>query len=87
MHGGIYNLVQMIIMTIQCVANKIHVASSKVKVIICTGTLFIGYNESLLYPAYKFFLHVQNHMARRSVACRDHVTSLKVKVTIQTYAM
>ena len=29
----------------------------------------------------------QNYMAKRSVAHKDHVTSLKVKVTILTHAM
>ena len=29
----------------------------------------------------------QNNMARLSVACKDHITSLKVKVTFQTYAV
>ena len=30
---------------------------------------------------------LQNYIARHSVACKDHVASLKVKVTIQTSAM
>ena len=29
----------------------------------------------------------QNDMGRCCVACKDHVTNLKVKVIIQTYAM
>ena len=32
-------------------------------------------------------LGFQNYMARCSVACKDHVASLKVKVTIQTYVV
>ena len=53
----INNLAQMIIMTRGCVANKNHVVSSKFKVIDHNITLFIGYNESLLYPAHNFVLH------------------------------
>ena len=79
------NLGQMIIMTRQCVSNKNHIASSKVKVIVCTLALFIGYNESLVYPAHNCVLHgrIQNYMPRRSVACKDYVASLKAKVGFQ----
>ena len=80
------------LMTRPCVANKNHVTSSKVKVIVCMKTLFIGYNENLLYPAHGFVLHcgileLYGNMLRPAVACKDHVTTLKVTVTIQTYGM
>ena len=57
MVGFINNFVQMIIMTCRCVTNKNFVTSSKIKVIVCTLTLFIGYIESLLFPAHTVVLH------------------------------
>ena len=79
----------MINMTRGCVANKNHVTSSKFKVIDHTLTLFIGYNESLLYPAHNFVLPggISKLYGKTSVACADDVASLKVKITIQTYAV
>ena len=42
--------------------------------------------KAVLYPAHAFVLHdgISEFMARHSVAGKDHVTSLKVKVAIQT---
>ena len=79
----------MIIMTKRCVANKIHVSSSKVKVIDHTRTLFIGYNENMLYPAYYFVLHggISQLYSKTSVAHKDHVAYLEVKSTFQTFAL
>ena len=77
-------MAQMIIMTRGCVANKNHVASSKFKVIDHTGTLFIDYNKSLLYPAHNFVLHggISKLHGKTSVVCQDQVASLKVKIII-----
>ena len=44
-------LAQIIIMARQRVANKVTVASSKIKVIVGTPSLFVFYNGSLFYPA------------------------------------
>ena len=68
----------MTIMTRGYVANKDHVASLKVKVIDHIETLFIGCNESQLYPAHNFVLPSGSSKlyGKTSVACKDHVSSL-----------
>ena len=52
-----YKLVQMIITTTQCVANKNHVARPEIKVTVCTETLCIGFSETCSSPIYKFVMH------------------------------
>ena len=54
------NLAQMIIMTRRCVAFSCHddnVTSLQITVIVCTSTLFTGFNGSLLYPVHNLVLH------------------------------
>ena len=46
------NLAQVIIMTVQYVGNKYHVAGWKVKVTVRTLTLWIGFTETCLCPTY-----------------------------------
>ena len=81
----INNVAQLIIMTRGCVANKKHVASLKVKFIDHTQTLFIGYNESLLYPAHNFVLHagILKLWSKTPVPCKDRVVSLKAKASFR----
>ena len=71
MLGFINNVAQVIIMTRGCVANKNHVACSKVKVIDHTQTLSIGYNKNLLYPALSCMVGFQNYMARHLLYARN----------------
>ena len=54
------NLAQMIIMTTRCVANKNHVARSKVKVTVRTLALCIDFSETCSCPAHKFVMHGGN---------------------------
>ena len=58
--------------------------SSKFKVIDHASTLFIGYSESLLYPAHNIVLHggISKLRGKTSVVREDHVASLKVKIII-----
>ena len=82
-------MAQMIIMTRGCVANKNHVASSKLKVIDNSYTLFIGYNISLLYPAHNFVLHdgISKLYGKISVVREDHVAIFKVMIKIKANAV
>ena len=45
--------------------------------------------KNLLSPAHNFscIMGFQKYMPRCSVACKDHVSSLKVNFIIQTYAV
>ena len=79
MVGFINNLAQMIFLTKRCVwkeKKQKQVDSSKVKV----------YNESLLYLADNFVMNseISKLYGKNCVAYKDHVASLKAKVTIQT---
>ena len=51
------NLAQVIIMTRQCVANKIHFARGKVKVTVPTLTLCIDFSETCSCPTHNFVIH------------------------------
>ena len=57
MMGFENNLAHMIIMTRQCVANKNHVARSKVKVTVRTYTLCIDFSEICSCPTHNFVMH------------------------------
>ena len=50
-------MAQIIIMTRRCVANKNHVARSKIKVTAGTLTLFIDLSETCSCPTQNFVMH------------------------------
>ena len=87
------NLAQLVIMTRRCVANKNHVARSKVKVSVCTLTLCIGFSKTCLCPIHYIVMHggdFLNYLAkiitiiRQFVALEKHVAWSKFKVTVHT---
>ena len=51
------NLAQLIIMIRGCIANKDHVARSKIKVTVGTETLCIDFNETCLCQTHNFVMH------------------------------
>ena len=83
------NLVQMIIMTKQCVMNKNHVGRSKFYVTVRTLTLCIDFSEmcSYLPITWSSVLGFMNNVAemiimtRGCVANKNHVARLKFKIT------
>ena len=85
------NLVQMIIMTKQCVMNMNHVVRSKVSFTVCTLTLCIDFSEiCLCLPiAWSSMLGFINNMAqmiimtRGCVANKNHVASSKFKINFE----
>ena len=86
------NLIQMIIMTKQCVMNKNHVVRSKVYVTVCTETLCIDFSEICLYlfitssSMLGFINNIAQMiiMTRGCVANKNHVASSKFKVIDHT---
>ena len=86
------NLVQMVILTKQCVMNKNHVARSIIYVTVCTQTLCKNFSETssclpITWSSMLGFINIMAQMiitTRGCVANKNQVTSSKFKVIDHT---